>query len=87
MKDFAPVSLLAEFPLLLAVGAEQPVKSVNELVEFARANPKQANYASSATPFQLAAELFNQRTGVVLPAHPLSRQRRCRAGGRGRAAC
>jgi tripartite-type tricarboxylate transporter receptor subunit TctC len=63
VKDFAPVSLLAEFPLLLAVGAEQPVKSVKELVEFARANPKLANYASSATPFQLAAELFNQRTG------------------------
>src|SRR3954469_3017554 len=62
-KDFVPISLLAEFPLLLVVGAEQPVKSVRELVEYARANPKLANYASSATPFQLAAELFNQRTG------------------------
>jgi tripartite-type tricarboxylate transporter receptor subunit TctC len=62
-RDFLPISLLAEFPLLLAVGAEQPVKSVKELIEFARANPKLANYASSATPFQLAAELFNQRTG------------------------
>src|SRR3954470_1848077 len=63
LRDFVPVSLLAEFPLLLVVGAEQPVKSVRELVEYARANPKLANYASSATPFQLAAELFNQRTG------------------------
>lgn len=63
VKDFAPVSVLAEFPLLLAVGAEQPVKSVKELLEFARANPKLANYASGATPFQLAGELFNQRTG------------------------
>jgi tripartite-type tricarboxylate transporter receptor subunit TctC len=63
VRDFAPVSLLAEFPLLLAVGAGQPVRSVKELVEFGRANPSLANYASSATPFQLAAELFNQRTG------------------------
>src|SRR6478735_822780 len=63
VKDFVPISLLAEFPLLLVVGAEQPVKSVKELVEYARANPKLANYASSAAPFQLAAELFNQRTG------------------------
>jgi tripartite-type tricarboxylate transporter receptor subunit TctC len=63
VKDFAPISLLAEFPLLLVVGAEQPIKSVRELVDYARANPKLANYASSATPFQLAAELFNQRTG------------------------
>ena len=62
-RDFSPVSLLAEFPLLLAVGAEQPPKTVRELVEYGRANPKLANYASSATPFQLASELFNQRTG------------------------
>jgi tripartite-type tricarboxylate transporter receptor subunit TctC len=62
-RDFSPVSLLAEFPLLLAVGAEQPPKTVRELVAYGRANPQLANYASSATPFQLAAELFNQRTG------------------------
>ena len=62
-RDFAPVSLLAEFPLLLAVGAEQPIRSARELVEYGRANPGLANYASSATPFQLAAEMFNQRTG------------------------
>ena len=62
-RDFSPVSLLAEFPLLLAVGAEQPPRTVRELVEYGRANPKLANYASSATPFQLASELFNQRTG------------------------
>jgi tripartite-type tricarboxylate transporter receptor subunit TctC len=62
-RDFSPVSLLAEFPLLLAVGAEQPPKTVRELVEYGRAHPNLANYASSATPFQLASELFNQRTG------------------------
>jgi len=59
----APISLLAEFPLLLAVGADQPPKTLKELVEYGRDNPKLANYASSATPFQLASELFNQRTG------------------------
>ena len=63
LKDFVPVSLLAEFPLLLVVGADAPVKNVKELVEYGKANPKLANYASSATPFQLAAELFNQSTG------------------------
>jgi tripartite-type tricarboxylate transporter receptor subunit TctC len=62
-RDFAPVSLLAQFPLLLAVGGEQPPKTVRELVEYGRARPNLANYASSATPFQLTAELFNQRTG------------------------
>src|SRR5438128_1521959 len=62
-RDFVPISLLAEFPLLLVVGADQPVKSLRELVDYGRANPGVANYASSATPFQLASELFNQRTG------------------------
>ncbi len=62
VRDFVPVTMLAEFPLLLVVGAEQPVKSVKELVDYARANPALANYASSATPFQLASELFNVRT-------------------------
>ena len=62
-RDFAPISLLAEFPLLLVVGADQPIKTVRELIDYGRAHPGKANYASSATPFQLAAELFNQRTG------------------------
>lgn len=63
VKSFAPISLLAEFPLMLVVGADQPIKSVQDLVEYGKAKPGLANYASSATPFQLAAELFNQRTG------------------------
>ncbi len=62
-KDFVPISLLAEFPLLLIVGADAPVKDVKELIAYGKANPKLANYGSSATPFQLAAELFNQSTG------------------------
>jgi tripartite-type tricarboxylate transporter receptor subunit TctC len=70
LRDFAPVSLLAEFPLLLVVGADQPVKSVQELVEYGKANPTMANYASSATPFQLASELFNQRTGSAFQHIP-----------------
>jgi len=64
VRDFVPISLLAEFPLLLVVGADQPPKTLKELVEYGRANPKLANYASSATPFQLASELFNQRAGA-----------------------
>jgi tripartite-type tricarboxylate transporter receptor subunit TctC len=62
-KDFTPISLLAEFPLLLVVGPDQPVTSVLELVAYGRSHPEVANYASAATAFQLASELFNQRTG------------------------
>jgi len=69
-KDFVPISLLAEFPLLLVVAADTPVKTVKELIEYGKANPKLANYASSATPFQLAAELFNQSTGSAVQHIP-----------------
>lgn len=69
-KDFVPISLMAEFPLMLAVGAQQPVRSVAELVALGKADPKQANYASSATPFQLASELFNQKTGSAFQHIP-----------------
>lgn len=70
VRDFVPISLLAEFPLLLVVGDEQPPKTLKELVEYGRANPKLANYAASATPFQLASELFNQRTGSAFQHIP-----------------
>ena len=69
-KDFVPISLLAEFPLLLVVSADTAVKNVKELIEYGKANPKLANYASSATPFQLAAELFNQSTGSAFQHIP-----------------
>ena len=67
-KDFAPISLLAEFPLLLAVGAEQPVKSVRELIDYGRANSNLANYAASATTRRLDGCSYLRRCekGAVL---------------------
>jgi tripartite-type tricarboxylate transporter receptor subunit TctC len=63
-RDFVPVSMIGSFPLILVVPASLPIRSVKELVDYAKANPAQANYASSAAPFQIAAELFNQKTGT-----------------------
>jgi tripartite-type tricarboxylate transporter receptor subunit TctC len=63
-RDFAPVSMIGQFPLFLCVSASLPVRSVGELVEYAKARPNNVNYASSAAAFQLATELFKQRTGT-----------------------
>jgi tripartite-type tricarboxylate transporter receptor subunit TctC len=63
-RDFAPVSMIGQFPLFLCVSASLPVRSVSELVEYAKARPNNVNYASSAAAFQLATELFKQRTGT-----------------------
>jgi tripartite-type tricarboxylate transporter receptor subunit TctC len=65
LRDFAPVSLIGSFPLVLVVGQSHPAKTVRELVDFAKSNPDKANYGASAAPFQLAAELFKQKTGTA----------------------
>jgi tripartite-type tricarboxylate transporter receptor subunit TctC len=64
LKDFIPISMIGDFPLLLVVNSSLPVKSVRELIDYAKANPSAVNYSASAAPFQLAAELFNQKTGT-----------------------
>jgi tripartite-type tricarboxylate transporter receptor subunit TctC len=70
LRDFTPITMIGQFPLLLTVGAALPVKSVKDLVEYAKARPKEANYASSAAPFQMAAELFKQKTGTLFTHIP-----------------
>jgi tripartite-type tricarboxylate transporter receptor subunit TctC len=63
-RDFVPISLIAEFPLFVTVDAKLPIRSVKELVAYAKANPDKANYASSAGVFQVTTELFKQKTGI-----------------------
>jgi tripartite-type tricarboxylate transporter receptor subunit TctC len=65
LRDFAPISLLGSFPLILAVSQNHPAKTVQQLVDYAKANPDKSNYGASAAPFQLAAELFKQKTGTA----------------------
>ena len=64
LRDFVPISMIGSFPLILVVNPALPIRSVNELVDYAKANPDKANYGASAAPFQLAAELLNLRTGT-----------------------
>ena len=65
-KDFAPVSLVAGMPFVLTVNPGLPVKSVAELVEYAKARPGQLNFGSggNASPPQLAGELFKSMAGI-----------------------
>jgi len=70
MRDFKPVSELASFPLILIVNSKSPFKSLADLVAYAKANPDKANYSSSSAAFQLATELFKQKTGVPMQMIP-----------------
>jgi tripartite-type tricarboxylate transporter receptor subunit TctC len=59
-KDFAPVTLVATVPEMLVVATSVPAKSMDELVQFARAQPGKLNFASSGPGSlpHLAGELF-----------------------------
>ena len=61
-KDFAPVSMVANFPLLLVVNARQPIKTVQELAAAMKADPGKSNYGGSGPAFQFASELFRLQT-------------------------
>ncbi len=63
-RDFAPVSIVTKFPLILTVSAAAPVKTVQELVDYAKANPAKANAAASGPIFQVVQKMFEQRTGT-----------------------
>ncbi|KDB99991.1 tripartite tricarboxylate transporter family receptor [Bordetella bronchiseptica MBORD624] len=65
-KDFAPVALGAKVPNILVLNPSVPVKSVQELVAYAKANPGKLAFASSGsgTSIHMAGELFKQRAGI-----------------------
>ena len=70
IRDFVAISELASFPLILIVNASSPIKSVAELVAYAKANPDKTNYASSSAAFQLTTELFKLKTGAPMQVIP-----------------
>lgn len=63
-RDFVPVSLIADFPLVLAANAALPFKDVKGLVAHGKANPGKLNMAGGPGSIsQIAYERFNRLTG------------------------
>lgn len=65
-RDFEPIMLATTSPFVLLVHPSLPIKTVAELIAYAKANPGKLNYASSGvgTPPHLAGELFKSMAGV-----------------------
>jgi tripartite-type tricarboxylate transporter receptor subunit TctC len=65
---WVPVTVLATVPNVLAVSNKLPVKSVQELVAYLRANPEKVSYASqgNGSTSHLTASLFMQVTGTKM---------------------
>ena len=66
IKSFAPVSMIATAESVLLVNHELPVKSVNELVAYAKANSGKVTYATTSigSPAYLGMELLKHLTGI-----------------------
>jgi len=69
-KSFIPLNMIASFPLVLVVPASHPVKSVKEMIDWAKANPGKANYGTSSPAFTIASELLKLKTGMPAVAIP-----------------
>jgi len=67
-----PVSIFATSPSIVVVHPSLPVKSIGELIAFARANPGRLNYGSSGNgaPYHIATEMFKSMAGVSMSHVP-----------------
>lgn len=66
VRDFAAITTLAQFPMVIAVNPSFPAKSIAELVALAKAKPGELAYSHGGATHQVAAEMFNQAVGITM---------------------
>ena len=68
VKDFQPIAMVAHLPFILVVNNDLPVKSVADLVKYAKANPGKLSYGSAGvgSASHLAAELLKSKAGIEM---------------------
>jgi tripartite-type tricarboxylate transporter receptor subunit TctC len=66
IRDTVPVASIMQLTNMLVVSNAMPVKSVQELIDYCKANPGKVSYASSGygTSVHMSAELFKAMTGI-----------------------
>ena len=72
VRDFTPVSLIASTPNLLVVNVNLPVKNVQELIAYARANPDKLSFGSPGigSSIHISGELMKTMTGIKMTHVP-----------------
>jgi tripartite-type tricarboxylate transporter receptor subunit TctC len=72
VKDFAPIGHIASAPNLLVVTNDLPVKSVQELVAYMKANPNKLSFGSPGigSSVHVSGELFKSMTGTQMTHVP-----------------
>ena len=67
-RDFAPISMMADYPMLVLVNKSHPAQDIAELVKWLKANPDKANYPTPSPVFTLPIEHFKIKTGAPATA-------------------
>jgi len=62
--DFAPISTIASVPLLVAVAANSPYRTLADLIAAARARPDGLSYASASASQRVASEMLTSMAGI-----------------------
>ncbi len=70
--DFAAITMVANTPNILVVHPSVPVKTMADLIAYAKANPNKLNYASpgNGSPSHLATEIFKSMAGIQITHVP-----------------
>lgn len=66
IASFDPISMVAIQPLIVAVHPSLPVKSLSELVQYAKSQPGKLNYGTAGSSIHLAVEFFSTAAGIKM---------------------
>lgn len=68
VKDFTPISMTTVFPIMLVTGADSSIKSVDDLIKKAKAEPGKLTFASAGpgSSNHLSGEMLNQMAGIKM---------------------
>ena len=70
LKDFAPIARIVNLPSLVVVNNKLPVKTIQDFVAYAKANPGKLQYGYGNVSGQIAGEMLKRRTGIDMTAVP-----------------
>ena len=66
VNSFEPAGMVAVQPLVITVNSQLPIKTLSELVQWAKAHPGQLNYGTAGSSVQLAVEYFDSLAEIKM---------------------
>ena len=63
-RTLIPVAMLSSYLMVIAISASDAIKSVPELVAYAKAHPDKSNYPTASPTYTIASELLKMKTGM-----------------------